>query len=300
MKTRTKWLAIMAIAAGSSWLMLAQDDASAGVDDDAALLRGESLLIAHALGGIDTHTYTNSMEAFRYSYEKGFRVFEADVMEARDGRLVLFHTLGSMNAEFGVDKRITDVNADEFLGLRYYNAYRPLEFKALLDLLAAYPDARVILDVKNSRDAAQEQDLAHDSESFWKVHMRLAKEVAKFPASVRDRLIPQIYAPSDLAVIKRTGLYRRVIFTTYRSQLSLEEIADFVEKNPEVAGVAFERRRFSAAMANRIRAMGRIYLVFVSNDVPEMAAMARQGANGFYTDFFLPGQAANVPQQIAN
>lgn len=39
------------------------------------------------------------------------------------------------------------------------------------------------------------------------------------PPSIRGRLMPQIYASSDLAVIKETKLCEKVIFTTYRSSL---------------------------------------------------------------------------------
>lgn len=75
------------------------------------------ILIAHALGGVDSNTYTNSLEAFQQSYKNGFRVFETDVMEAGDGSLVLFHTLGSMTSEFVLSKRIRDIGKTNFSSL---------------------------------------------------------------------------------------------------------------------------------------------------------------------------------------
>ena len=48
-------------------------------------------LIAHAFGGIDDKTYTNSLEAFQTNYDKGFRVFEVDLILTSDGGLAARH-----------------------------------------------------------------------------------------------------------------------------------------------------------------------------------------------------------------
>lgn len=47
--------------------------------------------IAHALGGIDGQTYTNSKEAIENSYNKGVRLFEVDVKLTSDNKLVCVH-----------------------------------------------------------------------------------------------------------------------------------------------------------------------------------------------------------------
>jgi len=55
---------------------------------------GESLLpefIAHAGGGIEGKTYTNSLEALNENYKRGFRVFELDLQVLPDGELILRH-----------------------------------------------------------------------------------------------------------------------------------------------------------------------------------------------------------------
>ncbi len=47
--------------------------------------------IAHALGGIDGHAYTNSLDALLLNYKNGHRVFEADISITSDGAAVLAH-----------------------------------------------------------------------------------------------------------------------------------------------------------------------------------------------------------------
>ena len=48
-------------------------------------------LIAHAGGGIDEKTYTNSVEAFKLNYENGFRLFEFDIAITSENILVARH-----------------------------------------------------------------------------------------------------------------------------------------------------------------------------------------------------------------
>ena len=42
------------------------------------------------MGAIDSAVYTNSAEAFHSNYAAGFRHFEVDLMELKDGNLVAF------------------------------------------------------------------------------------------------------------------------------------------------------------------------------------------------------------------
>lgn len=48
-------------------------------------------VIAHACGGIDGYTYTDSLEALNQSYEKGDRLFDIDLRFSSDGEIVLRH-----------------------------------------------------------------------------------------------------------------------------------------------------------------------------------------------------------------
>ncbi|OKP95063.1 glycerophosphodiester phosphodiesterase family protein [Paenibacillus sp. P46E] len=48
-------------------------------------------IVAHTMGGINGHTYTNTVEAFAANYEQGSRVFEADLLLTADDQLVARH-----------------------------------------------------------------------------------------------------------------------------------------------------------------------------------------------------------------
>lgn len=51
----------------------------------------ENRLIAHAFGGVDGASYTNSYEAFITNYNRGYRLFEVDLVQTTDGKLVARH-----------------------------------------------------------------------------------------------------------------------------------------------------------------------------------------------------------------
>lgn len=51
--------------------------------------------IAHAGGGIDGFTYTDSVQALRLSKSKGFKIFEFDLNVSKDGELVALHDWAS-------------------------------------------------------------------------------------------------------------------------------------------------------------------------------------------------------------
>lgn len=46
----------------------------------------DGLYIAHAGGGVENYTYTNSLESLNSSYEQGFRFFELDLEEGKLGK----------------------------------------------------------------------------------------------------------------------------------------------------------------------------------------------------------------------
>jgi len=90
---------------------------------------GESLLpefIAHAGGGIEGKTYTNSLEALNENYKRGFRVFELDFQVRPNGKLVLRH------------------DHESFPGLT------PLRFTGLVKWLERHKDATVVTDFKEN------------------------------------------------------------------------------------------------------------------------------------------------------
>lgn len=249
--------------------------------------RTEIVWIAHALGGIDGRDYTNSAEAFALNYERGFRVFEVDLMLTADGQICAFHSLDSMNREFGLPQRVVEVPQALFLQQRYYQRYHPLCADELRALILRHPNARFVLDIKDSRNTRQREDLQVYEQAYRRIYDRLLREWAASP-QIWDQILPQIYREPDLAWLLDRHPFPRLIYSLYRTPDDNETVLRFVRANPSIWAVAVERRRFDPRLASAVARLGRGLFVYTVNDEAELRAYLSRGATGFYTDFHPP------------
>lgn len=101
--------------------------------------------IAHAAGEVNGIKSTNSVEALNSNYQKGFRLFELDIIETSDGQYVAAH-------DWKMWARFTDYTGDlpvshaEFMQHKIYGKYSTMDMKAINGWFAAHPDAILITD----------------------------------------------------------------------------------------------------------------------------------------------------------
>lgn len=122
-------------------------------------------VIAHACGGIDGYTYTDSLEALNQSYEKGDRLFDIDLRFSSDGEIVLRHEWQQdleqpefdylMNTESYVDEyqvgqivREQLPTLEQFKNTLIFSKYTPLSFRDVVNWMRKHSDAYIVLDVK--------------------------------------------------------------------------------------------------------------------------------------------------------
>ena len=232
------------------------------------------LLIAHALGGIDGVTYSNSHDAFQASYAAGYRWFEVDLSLSRDGDLVCFHD--GFERELGLDRPLVEVATREFLARRYAGRFRLMTLVRLLALLDEHRDAVLVTDTK------------HWSEP---VATAFIAAVRTAPEAVRRRLVLQFYHPDNLEHLQRiereVGPLGPRIFTLYQVVIGLEPLVELVERE-RLAVVTIGEERFQPVVAERLHAAGARVLVHTVNDPARMRVLAEQGVDGFYTDWLRP------------
>jgi len=105
--------------------------------------------IAHAGGEIKGIKSTNSKEALDANYEKGFRLFELDIIETSDGKLVAAH-------DWKMWSRFTDYTGAlppshaEFKKHKIYGDYHTLDMAEINKWFAAHPDAILVTDKVNN------------------------------------------------------------------------------------------------------------------------------------------------------
>ena len=104
--------------------------------------------IAHAGGEINGVKSTNSKEAMDLNYKKGFRLFELDIIETSDGKLVAAHDW-KMWARFTDYTGALPPSHSEFMKHKIYGDYTTLDMTGINAWFKAHPDATLVTDKVN-------------------------------------------------------------------------------------------------------------------------------------------------------
>ena len=158
--------------------------------------------VAHAFGGKGTKTYTNSLEAFKYNYELGHRVFEVDFDLTTDGVTVCSHDEDYWRYITGNENNDVEYSHENFKNTPLFTDYTPLDYKDVIDLMTEYPDIYIITDTKYA-----------DELSVYKQFGQLCEYAKTVDENVLDRLVPQIYKEDMLDYVMNVHDFKSLIFT---------------------------------------------------------------------------------------
>lgn len=234
--------------------------------------------------------YTNSREALAESYRKGFRYFEIDLLELKDGSLVAFHNLED-TAEFGSRRHISEYSYSEFSASHYFGKLTPMSVRDVLAFLHSHKDAYLVTDLKDSRLRRQADDERPYGNRSREIAAVLNEEAQHFDSNTTARIIVQIYAFSDIKWARALYFHPRLIWTQYRGpQYDAEQLATLLEHMPEVDYVALKFSKVSAAFVQRLNEAGVGVLAFTVNSEAERSEFENAGGCGVYTDFLPPGR----------
>ncbi|WP_157961455.1 hypothetical protein [Microvirga flavescens] len=232
------------------------------------------MFIAHAGGGYDNLSYTESLDALGRSYENGFRFFELDFMRTSDRQIVCIH-----------DWRNGLLSFEEF-NRRKYDKNNPLmrlnncDVASLGEFLAKHQDASLILDTKEKDAPAV----------FFEITSRLQSE----HGIQTNRIIPQAYSLQETRLYRAAG-FPNIIYTIYKARN-----AEDVSAACDLGGVAITapiewilgKRLLSDSKTNPFSALGDRCPVFVhpvskKEDVARALEKVPQ-IQGVYTHFLRP------------
>ncbi|MBW4081578.1 glycerophosphodiester phosphodiesterase [Paenibacillus sp. S150] len=236
-------------------------------------------IVAHAMGGINGYTYTNSLEAFVANYEQGSRVFEADLLLTTDDRLVARHEwtinmskLLGQQTVLPAAKQGTVLEYAQFMDSPILDIYSPLDIEKILDLMQAYPDAYLVTDTK-------ETEAGLVTEQF-----KLITEAAeRRDPALLERVVPQIYSRDMLDVVNKVHVFPEILYTLYQSQDSDEQVIDFVQESG--VDITMPAARATKSFVQKLKKAGARVYVHTINDEDEIVKLSRMGVDGFYTDF---------------
>jgi len=238
-------------------------------------------LIAHAMGGIDGLSYTNSLEAFTRNYNAGYRVFEVDLIFTSDDKLIAKH-------DWNVAGRNAPLTYAEFMNSKINGRYTPLSFEDVVLLLHKFKDIYIITDTKET-----------DRVNVEKAFRTICNVSAKIDPSVLDRVIPQIYNQDMYDWIKAVYNFKDIIYTLYQSSDSDEQVLDFVSAN-NISKITMSTSRFNEDFTAKLAKINVITYVHTVNSTNDAEAYKSQGVYGFYSDSIIPSDGKRVKVQASS
>ena len=109
--------------------------------------------IAHAGGGIDEYTYTNSLESVNLSISKGYKLIEIDLRETKDKHFVGVNTWKKYKKNnFFKEEDINDepIYLEEFKKIKIFKKYTPLTVDKINEIFTKNNDLILVIDKTNN------------------------------------------------------------------------------------------------------------------------------------------------------
>ncbi len=228
--------------------------------------------IAHALGGVDGVTYTNSLEAFEANYNAGFRVFEVDLRLTADGALAAVH-----DAPEHEDGSL--MTLEEYKATKIQGQYTPLSFEDVLMLMKQYPDIYIITDTKKK-----------DKELLRQQFTLIVETADRVAPEALDRIIPQLYNEHTFDLIMSFYDWKSIVYTMYAlKEFSEKEVIDFAYRQG-IQVITTSKSKSQQSFFDQLYERGIQVYMHTYNTPEEMQELTARGVTGVYTDFLVPGQ----------
>ncbi|MFC3748564.1 phosphatidylinositol-specific phospholipase C/glycerophosphodiester phosphodiesterase family protein [Paenibacillus sp. GCM10012306] len=235
-------------------------------------------LIAHALGGIQGSSYTNSYDAFITNYNKGYRLFETDLLLTTDGELAARHDWSKRLQPDLSGQTGHSLTSSQFESSLIDGKFRPLLFKDILHLMVKYPDFYLITDTKEMNKQKIQQQFS-----------TLVEQARKVDASLLNRIIPEIYSPEMYDTVMNIYPFPNKIYSLYQSGASAASIVNFVkEKQISVVAMPTYRVLINPNLVYALNQLNVQSYVHTVNNPGVMKLMSQLGVHGYYTDLETP------------
>ena len=228
------------------------------------------LRIAHAGGGIDGKTYTNSLEALDYNVKKGFLYFELDFSFTKDKRLVCIHDWrNSFNRTFGFWPKEKPTLATFELLVKNKSDYQQCTLETLANWMKQNTSSFIITDIKEN-------------------NLQGLKIISENIPDFERRIVPQIYDPHNYDEVKRKG-YKQIIWTLYRYDGSNDDVLAWADKFDGPFAVTMPKNRAKSDLPRKLAEKRIPTYVHTVNTLEEANEFVNDfGVTEIYTDFLRP------------
>ena len=230
----------------------------------------QALRIAHAGGGLEKKTYTNSYQALDANIENGFRYFEIDFTFTSDDQLVCLHDWKSnFKRSFGFETEHR-LSLEEFQKLAEENTkFTNCTLTGLAGWMVENPVALIVTDVKED-------------------NLKALKRIHEVLPDADTRVIPQVYDPVNFEEIHAMG-FEQIIWTLYRYSGSDYQVIHWLDEWPSKVAVTMPKEWATSALPKAVKSRGIPTYVHTVNNPEEMRKLLTEfGITEIYTDFLAP------------
>ncbi|MEK4849062.1 phosphatidylinositol-specific phospholipase C/glycerophosphodiester phosphodiesterase family protein [Paenibacillus sp. FSL H7-0756] len=250
-----------------------------GQKQDASIAAGTSgwedhRLIAHALGEVEGASYTNSYEAFISNYNRGYRLFEVDLVQTADGELVARHDWSDrLQPDLAAHGGRT-VTKHQFANSLIMGRFQPLTLTDILQLMQQYRDFDLILDMKAGSNEQIEQQFTN-----------LVNEARTADPALLDRMIPEIFSPEMYDTVMEIYPFPNKMYSLYKTGASAESIVEFA-RDKQLTAVAMPLYRvfINPNLVPALNKLGVKSYVHTVNSSRVKQLLTTFGVHGFYSD----------------
>ena len=251
---------------------------------------GKATYVAHAMGRIDGHDYTNSLEAFLHNYEIGFRVFEVDMVLSADSVPIARHSGSHMFEILGQNppQRILEQQTEpftstvqgvpltlgEFKNLRINKKYTPMDIYDLIALLQKYPDISFLIDHGYNFFTLDART------AFYK---NLIDIVCKTDPTLMDRIIPNTADGEFLEVLTSLYPFKNIIYVLFKE--NDEAAFELIKKTNAISTVFMSPSlALNTDYVKRAKELGKWVYVVMGTSNQQVENLMSHGVDGVYAD----------------
>ena len=229
-----------------------------------------TLRVAHAGGGINGKTYTNSYDALDLNITKGYKYFEIDFSFTSDGRLVCMHDWEhSFERSFGFKAKARP-SFQEFQSFVRNNAeFRKCTLDGLADWMQRNPDSVLVTDVKE-------------------YNLKALRIIASKIPDAEKRVIPQVYQPYNYKAVRSMG-FESIIWTLYRYRGSNKDVLEWVDSFQGAFAITMPKKLAITRLPAQLASKNIPTYVHTINDMEKMNRFVNHySVTEIYTDFLQP------------
>lgn len=227
-----------------------------------------NFVVAHGCGSMKvdgkTKKYINAVECVEHHYEQGTRLFEIDFVFSKEHELIATHKYEYLKG-YGKNNKIP---FEEYENTKILGKYHGMTSERLFELIKKYPDAKFIIDTKESDQ--------------FEVYSKLIDDANEAGVDISKNVLPFVFSKEMLEKLEQKYNFEEYMLTNYRAHYSTDELVKIIEGNEKIKYVHMFVTDFAVIDINTLNKQG--IRVFAHMDDNAIINVLNYGCTGIFSD----------------